>query len=310
MDELSLNDDDIGKMKAGEISELEETLTWFRENTTMTLAAMSSTSLLDRHNSNSDSDDPSLIKPNTSQEALDEMIATTGFAAVRLEHIMRSSQNIAAATSPTSVSEALSSAFKFNIPETILPGVSSTVPGTRPKAWIYKYNDEVDTANNNFYKRVAGFVTKYLRSVDTERLKCVVLTDKRTSARRLSDQLRMGNMLVSCFDGGVEIFDHNYGTPKYRDDSAGDSEEAELTSWLRAEGGVLVTSEVQFRGAEADSVIFVTRCWSGYSVSSSSRSAVTRAVAGLLVITSDNGINVPKLRKNWEVEILEEGAGD
>ena len=48
MDELSINKDDMEKMKAGETSELEETLTQLRDNTAMTLAALSSTSLLDR----------------------------------------------------------------------------------------------------------------------------------------------------------------------------------------------------------------------------------------------------------------------
>ena len=68
------------------------------------------------------------------------------------------------------------------------------------------------------------------------------------------------------------------GLPEYQK-GAGDGGEAELTAWLKAEGGVLVTSEVQFRGAEADYVIFVTRFWG--SDIRSIRSPLTRAVAGL-----------------------------
>ena len=38
------------------------------------------------------------------------------------------------------------------------------------------------------------------------------------------------------------------------------------------------------------------------------RSPVTRAVAGLLLITSDFKLRVQNLRRNWEVEILEKGV--
>ena len=49
IDELSISYDDKEKMNSGETSELEETLTWLADNTTITLAALSSTSLLDRN---------------------------------------------------------------------------------------------------------------------------------------------------------------------------------------------------------------------------------------------------------------------
>ena len=131
-------------------------------------------------------------------------------------------------------------------------------------------------------------MTQHLRTVDTERLKCVVLTGWGISARKLCSKI---NTTVSLYDGGVEMF---YGDiPKYREDRASDGGEEELTAWLRAEAGVLVTSEVQFSGAECDSVIFVTTHWGGYYGNNRrSRSPVTRAVAGLLMITSDLGLNV------------------
>ena len=69
---------------------------------------------------------------------------------------------------------------------------------------------------------------------------------------------------------------------------------------------MLVTHGVQFRGAECDSVIFVTRYWAGYR--SRRRSPVTRAVAGLLLITSDEDLSVQEMRRHWEVTILEEGV--
>jgi len=121
IDELSINNDDLKKMKAGETSELEETLAWLADNTAMTLAALSSTFLLDRITAGANDDD-------VSQTKLDEMIARTGFVeSVQLEFIMRSSQNIAAATSPASFNQTQPGSVK--IQETISRGSSSsTVP--------------------------------------------------------------------------------------------------------------------------------------------------------------------------------------
>ena len=56
IDELALSDEDIKKIIAGETSEMEEILTWLKHNTAMTLAALSSTSLLDRREENDGTD--------------------------------------------------------------------------------------------------------------------------------------------------------------------------------------------------------------------------------------------------------------
>ena len=37
---------------------------------------------------------------------------------------------------------------------------------------------------------------------------------------------------------------------------------------------------------------------------------MTRAVAGLLMITSDDGLSVREMRRDWELRILEKGAGE
>ena len=305
IDELSVNYDDRKKLKDGKTSEMEKSLTWLRHNTDMTLAALSTTLLLDRIN---------FYVAEVSQTMLDEMIAKTGFSAVSLKHIMRTSHNIATATTPASVSASQTGHVK--IPETISPGSSSTVPGNRPKAWVYK-----DTNDLDYHKKLAGFVTRHLKTLDTKHLKCVVLTGGNVSARELSSELRERNIHVSCYDNGVDVFDLT-GVPEYREGIAGVGGQAELAAWLSAEGGVLVTSERFFRGAEADSVIYITRDW-GYFFGirsimkipsirtiTSIRSPMTRAVAGLLLITSDLYLNVQELRKHWEVEILEEGAGE
>jgi len=289
IDDLSLSYDDMVKIRVGQTSEMEETLAWLADNTAMTLAALSSTSLLDR-----------LTGAAVCQTELNEMIKRTGFEAVCLKHIMRSSQNIAVATSTDSVSQALPG---YKIQMSIPPGSSFTVPGARPRALIHKYNPgDVD------HSKLARFVTQHLRTVNTERIKCVVLTDTGISPRKLSVELRQSGITrVSCFDGGVERFYYG-GRPVYREGGAGDGGEAELTEWLRAEAGVLVTHGDQFRGCESDTVIFVTRDWGGCY--GSRRSPVTRAVAGLTLVTSDFGISVSGLKENWDVEIVREGAGE
>ena len=289
--EESISDDDLFKINAGRRTETEETLAWLANNTAITLAALSSSSLLDRS---------SYSAAAVTETKLDEMITRSGFeAAVTLKHIMRSSQNIASATSPDSVNQTWKgSAMK----PSIAPGASSTVPGARPRAMVYKYTPDVD------HSKLARFVTQHLRTVDTERLKCVVLTDRWISPRKLSVKLRQRGITPSCYDGGVEMF-HCYDRPKYREGGAGDGGEAELSAWLGAEAGVLVTSEHQFRGCEADTVIYVATCWGDY-INSNSRSPVTRAVAGLTLVTGDWGLSVPELRRDWDVEIVEEGAGE
>ena len=98
-------------------------------------------------------------------------------------------------------------------------------------------------------------------------------------------------------------------TPKYREVGAGDGEEAELCQWLKADQGVLVTHEHQFRGCEADAVICVEQYWGDY-IYSVTRSPVTRAVAHLCLIISDYNLNVPEMEKYWKVKIMEKGAGD
>merc|ERR1719350_2669833 len=212
---------------------------------------------------------------------------------------MRSSKNIAAATSTASVNQAQVADF-YKIQQSIPPGFSSTVPGARPRAMLFKRTPDVD------HSKLARFVKQLLSSVDTEHIKCVVLTDDEISPRHLSvDLIQNGITRVSYYDGGVERFDWS-GKPKYIEGEAGDGGEAELTEWLRAEAGVLVTSKLQFRGCEADTVIFVTRAWSGYNI----RSPVTRAVARLMLVTSDWALSVHALRRDWDVEIVEESDSE
>ena len=77
IDELSISYEDIRKMEDGKTTETEETLAWLADNTAMTLAALSSSSLLDR-----------VTYDAVYKKVLDEMIARTGFKAVSLKHMM------------------------------------------------------------------------------------------------------------------------------------------------------------------------------------------------------------------------------
>ena len=284
IDELGVSHDDKRRMSAGKTSKLEKTLAWLAGNTTMTLAAMSSSHLLDTHTHS----------VGVSQKKFDKMIRRTGFSAVRLSNIMRSSQNIAAATSTASVNLTRDKTFK--IENTILPGSSSTVPGTRPRAMLYNHTKY---ANHN---KLAGFVSQNLTTLPSG-IKIAVLCGRDISAREISDLL---SSEVSCYDGGVEMFSY-FNIPKYREAGAGVGGEAELCQWLKADHGVLVTDELQFRGCEADAIICVTQFWGN---NSAIRSPVTRAVAHLCLITIDYNLNVPEMKKYWEVEIMEKGAGD
>ena len=291
MDELSISCDDMQKIEDGEIK---ATLTWLAQNTAMTLASLSSTSILDRN---------SREVAGVSQSALDVLTKETRFEAVNLNHIMRSSQNIAEATSPGSVN--LTRPDSYQIKSTISPGTSSTVPGTRPKAMIYKFSKLYKTPTGVDYIKLSEFVSKHLATLPPS-LKVVVLCDMVISARQLSNELQK-NTPVTCYHGGVELFSYGDGTPEYRDrDKADDGGEAELHKWLDAKEGVLVTHEQQFRGCEADAVIFVTRHWDGYNGSGSSRHPVTRAVAHLCLITSETNLTISNMDKHWEVEILDE----
>ena len=293
IDELGIFADDMNRIEDGKTSEVEETLAWLADNTAMTLAALSSTSLLDKVRD----------EAAVSQTKLDMMIARTRFKTMRLNHIMRSCHNIAAATLTDSVNE--TQTYGPIIQEAMSPGSSSsTVPGTRPKALLYKWTGDVhQTFIKVDHRPLAGFVLQHLRTLPTG-FKVVVLCDREISARQLSDLLRREHMPIACYHGGVERF---YGdTPHYRKDGANDGGEAELSKWLEAPRGILVTHEPQFRGCEADAVICVSKDWA--IKRGCRRSPVTRAVAHLCLITSDWGINVPEMKKNWELETLEEGV--
>ncbi len=292
IDELAISDEDIKRMKADETSEMEEILTWLRRNTAMTLAALSSTSLLDRQIRNDGT--------NISRTKLEKMMTRTEYEAVNLKHIMRSSSKIAVAASPESVKEMVTTVKTLQ--ETIEPGSSSTVPGRRPRALVYKHTDNVD------YDKLADFVRKLLSKMTSANIKIAVLCDLSISARKLSDKVKNEVLMpVSCYDGGVEMFEKD-GSPMYRENTADDRGDTELTEWLEDKCNILLTHTQQFRGCESDAVILVTHTWYMFTKVQARRSGITRGVASMVLFISDSGLKIREMRKHWDVEILEEGA--
>ena len=109
------------------------------------------------------------------------------------------------------------------IQKTINPGSSSTVPGARPRALVYKHTNNVN------YEKLADFVRTHLSSLASDNIKIAVLCDWGISAIRLKTKLKdMDSQSVSFYDGGVQMFDQD-GSPVYREDTAEDRGEAELT---------------------------------------------------------------------------------
>ena len=132
------------------------------------------------------------------------MMRKTEYEVVNLKHIMRSSSKIAEAANPESIKKMVAGNM---IQETIKPGSSSTVPGSRPRALVYKHTENVD------YDKLADFVRKHLNTMASANIKITVLCDLSISARNLSDKVKNKDMTVICYDGGVEMF-KNDGSPR------------------------------------------------------------------------------------------------
>lgn len=136
IDELSITSDDMEEIQnnGGENTEIKRILEWLSVNTKMTLAALSSSSLLDRNWTVGRNKDKMNFK------------WLRRFQTMELKNIMRTSQNIAQATSVKS----LNNIQGYKIVRSIKPGTSSTVPGARPRLMIYKDTVLYDI-NNSLY---------------------------------------------------------------------------------------------------------------------------------------------------------------
>ena len=103
----------------------------------------------------------------------------------------------------------------------------------------------------------------------------------------INKRLLLFTLTVSCFDGGVELFDDD-GSPIYREDTADDGGEADLTEWLDDKSIILLTHTPQFSGCESDAVILVTQNWNVNTRGQARRSGITRGVASMALLISDS----------------------
>ena len=126
------------------------------------------------------------------------------------------------------------------------------MPGERPKCRVIKEEEWS-------MKAVASAVEQYLATHN----RCVVLCDYEDDVPELSAALTSAHLLYT----GQQ------------------QQQGAVERWLEGKGeGVLVTRARLFRGCEAPAVVQVDR-YGGW------RSATTRAVAALLLITSDRYTN-------------------
>ena len=223
------------------------------------------------------------------QDKLESLVRRSGYKPVTLQKIMRNSSNINTATTR----ENLNKYSGFNIPKSISPGSCSTVTGTRPTCYLYKYSGDVN------YEVMARCVNQYLEHNKSQQT--VILCDLDISPRQVKPLLT-GD--VTLYDAGVEEF-NVYNTPRhYSADLARQRED--LVKWIN-NGGVLLTHDTMFRGCEAETIIFLTKYW-GRGVDQP-RSGPTRAVSQLCIVTSDYLIKPDEMKQHFNVIDLREDQG-
>ena len=196
-------------------------------------------------------------------DTLQAALSHAGYQPSVLPHVMRNSNNIRAATTLQAASE-----YGYNQvrvrgwPES----ASSTVVGERPKCRLIK--DEEWS-----WDAVASAVDQFLAIHS----RCVVLC-RYHEVTKLSAALSA----LPC--------PHLLYTGQQQQQGA-------VERWLEGEGeGVLVTTTALFRGCEAQAVVQVTRCGRRMLL----RTAATRAVAALLLITSDERIDCDQVYNYFE----------
>ena len=130
----------------------------------MAWLVLSTSSLLD------DEYDSSLLQ----QDKLESMVRRIGYKPVTLKNIMRNSSNISSATTSENVSKCR---IGPDMPKSISPGSCSTVTGTRPTCYLYKWSPGVN------YEVMARCVNLYLEHNKSEQ--SVILCDHFISPKKV-----------------------------------------------------------------------------------------------------------------------------
>ena len=194
-------------------------------------------------------------------DTLEAALSRAGYQPSVLPHVMRNSDNIRAATTVQAAREYIRYYKPVRVRGWPESG-SSTVPGERPQCRLIKEKEWS-------MKAVASAVEQFLATHN----RCVVLCSVKY-VTELSAALTSPHLLYT----GQE------------------QQQGAVERWLEGEGeGVLVTTALLFRGCEAPAVVQVDRYggWWG-------RIATTRAVAALLLITSDWNINCDHVYNNFD----------
>ena len=272
IDELHICNDDKEQIKVGKRSKFAELLEYLKGKCEKSVIVVSSSSVIDR---TLEERTPGFENDMTSDH-LTEVIQSSGYNVVTLEKVMRNTSSIThsvTADSWNSYHRQGAAGISLSIPS----GQSSTVTGHKPTAIIYKWSPEVD------YRVLGECVTRYI--ADNPHIKdtrLAILCDGGISVRALKIFCLPFFPDMKCYDAGVEIFEEER---LVFSDNTDNSDEDGVIKWLE-EGGTLLTYSQMFRGCEAESVIAVYRFWNGGAYENP-RSAVTRGVANMCIITSD-----------------------
>ena len=294
MDELGLR-----VPRNGGVQKLAEILNYIQSKCLMIWIVPSATSLVDKSDTGN--------KNTINKEQFKELLSLVNIQHVNLTKIFRNSESIAQIV-PAGHYKKYSSAQDSDemTPTAIDGGECSTIVGSRPTAVVYSRSDK---HNHKLYADIiVKYINKHIGDI-TDNTRIVILCDAFIEPRQLLLQLTSNHQTSEClskcggrvkyYDGGVRKFDSECN-PTYNDDTT-DVDTGDVESWIH-EGGLLLTHDRLFNGCEADLVIFVSYGW-GAGNTTNIRSGVTRAVADVCVLMSDDGhIDVEKLKQTFNVE--------
>ena len=297
MDELGLR-----VPRNGGVQRLAEILNYIQSKCLMIWIVPSATNLVDRSDVGS--------KNTINKEQFKELLSLVNIQHVNLTKIFRNSQSIAQIVPAGRTKKYSSDKGSDEMTPTAIPGGEcSTIVGSRPTAVLYSRSDKYN------YELYADIIVMYInRHIGdiSDNTRIVILCDMVIEPRQLLLQLTSNHQTSECwskcggrvkyYDGGVSKFDGD-GNPTHNDDTT-DVDTGDVESWIH-EGGLLLTHDRLFNGCEADLVIFVSQGWGANNTNI--RSGVTRAVADVCVLMSDDGTaDVEKLTQTFNVEDVRE----
>ena len=260
MDELGLR-----VPHEGGVQRLADILNFLNQKCKMVWIIPSSTNLVDQ----SDLSNKNTI--NKSQFA--DLMEKVDIQYINLTNIFRNSMNISKIVPAGEFNKFRNKNSDKKEPTAIPGGQCSTIVGTRPTAVIYSWNDAYN------YKMYADIIVKYITQCFSDSIRIAILCDRQIEPRKVLSELtnfQASEIIIQVggikyYDGGVKEFNGD-GIPIF-DETSVDTKEVE--EWIHF-GGLLLTHDRLFNGAEADIIIIVSSSYGG--TTTNIRSCVTRAV--------------------------------